>query len=251
MEELNMSTATIKVAEKATTTKVLKGKALFVESNTGSHYYAFSPSLSTSRYKEVMANIVLPTQLELKGTGSQVKYAYISLGIGGPLAAGDAVDLGICNHGSGWYPVYNDVVGKTGKHYTDYTAPSTATNAMIVVKPIDSTHVGLYVEFRNAAGATVGKVFNQSIQVTKTNWSRYYRFASLLDFGSNPMNDSTYMIGGKFTSLQIYDSTAGKYLPWGIYTDYISDAWIVGFNKCQVLDITSTSETFRIDNWAD
>lgn len=49
MEELNMSTATIKVAEKATTTKVLKGKALFVESNTGSHYYAFSPSLSTSK----------------------------------------------------------------------------------------------------------------------------------------------------------------------------------------------------------
>lgn len=250
-----MSTATIKAAEKATTTKVLKGKALFVETDTGSHYYAFSPVLSTSRYKEVMANIVLPTQLELKGTGSEVKYAYISLGIGGPLGAGDAVDLGICNHGSGWYPVYNDVQKPTepkGEHFTDYLVKDgVASNAIIVVKPIDSTHVGLYVEFRNAAGATVGKVFDQSIQVTKTNWSRYYRFASLLGFDDNTMDDSTYMIGGKFTSLQIYDGTARKYLPWGIYTNYISNAWIVGFNKCQVLDITSTSETFRIDNWAD
>lgn len=232
-------------------TKVIKSSALFVESNVGAHYYAFSPEVNMSRYTEVMANIVLPTQLELDGTNPTTgdKYAYISLGIAQD-ASGNAVDMGICNHGSGWYPVYNDVVGGDTIHLTAYTAPSTATNAMIVVKPLTSTTLGFYVEFRNAAGNTVGTVFNQTITVTSHTWKRYYRFASLVGLNYNSESDSTYMLGGKFTSILMYDSVQGTYVPWGIPTTMTSNAWIAGYNKCQLPQYNSTTESFQIDHWA-
>lgn len=255
----------------------LKGSARLVEEhNAGAHYYAFSPVLSTSQYSEVLANIVLPrsSSTEDKRDGDiavkpinvgQLNYtkrhAFISLGIYGSTGG---VDLGLMNKGSGWYPTYYDVPTGGGQEFDEYTAPSNATNAVIVVKPLASNLVGLYVQFLNASGTPV-KTFDKQISVGSRTWNKYYRLASLVPGTVPPKEiqesktnvpfydnqaDSTFMINAQFTNLQIYNKNTKSYEPWGIYSpnNKIENAFMMSNPKCQVT-YSGNSETARIDHW--
>lgn len=247
---------------------ILKGSALFEEVNHGAHYYAYSPTLSTSQYTEVFANIVLPTSFQNIPVGSGYQYtrrhAFISLGINGYISdcgTTVGVDAGITNRGSGWMPYYHDVAstipGKTdfSAIYPDYTAGSTATNAIIVVKPISNSSIGLYVRFVNSTGMTL-VTFNDTLSVNeRDSWSQYYRFASLVPNAENVPDvrtDSTYMTGGKFINLGIYNAYQSAYYDWGIPAtspaELVENAWIMYSPRCQVTT-TNNSDAFKIDHY--
>lgn len=245
----------------------IKGTApTYYEKNAGAHYYAYSPISTT--YTEAFATIVLPTSLHnVPNTGSPTNYnrnAYISLGIKG----NRGIDLGLkksvdCN----WHPFCFDTKQKSDgysdsfKDYTGYAAPSTATKASIVVKPVDRTHVAIYVQFQNAKGVNVGITFDRHIKIAANNLSLdsgkilcgFYRFASLIP---NPATtaeidnqmDSTYMLGGKFIGLDLYNRNICTYSPWGINTGLIEKAWKVSPERI-TLTHTVNSDTFQIDHW--
>lgn len=241
--------------------------ALFEEPDQGAHYYVYSKNTPVSRYTEVIASIQLPT-LKQQGTGVR-KNAYISIGVAASITPGDSVDLGISRTTKGWHPTYQDSLAENGgtHHYDgvmydngvqdeDYSLTAAeearATRAVILAKPINRTTIHLRVEFRDDNGNRVGKLFDKDIPVVRhqTDWSRYYRFASLCDVHGSDIHDSTYMLNGIFYGLQIFDSNNGEYFPWGIDTDMVEYGWIVGYNRCQVLNKTNDGETFRIDHWA-
>jgi hypothetical protein len=235
----------------------LKGTPRFEEENHGAHYYAYSPEISTSLYSEAFANIVLPTSLDNTPYGVPATYtkrnAYIALGISSPEGG---VDLGITNTGSGWKPVSYDVKSKVFTTYDNYIADSTATNALIVVKPVSSTKVGLYVNFVNSSGTSVTMYDSSNdgdITVgSRTTWNYYYRFASLVQdpgTATDYRTDSTYMLGGSFTNLGLYNTNTSSYSTWGINGTLIEKAWIMYYPKCQV-SYTSNSDSFTIDHWA-
>lgn len=227
----------------------IKGSPLFNESNHGAYYYAFSGASTT--YSEAFANIKLPTSMNY---ANGTRHAFISLGIYG---SKHGIDLGIMNTGSGWYPVYYDVtVG--GEVFPAYTAPSNATNAKIVVKPVNNTTVHMYVQFLNSSGANVGTPFDKDIRVQAGNLTgtagniscRFYRFASLVpNNGVDNQRDSSYMLGGQFTNLGLYNKNSRAYDTWGIGTARVTNAW-----KCSperiTLSYTANSDTFKIDHWA-
>ena len=215
----------------------------------GGYYYAFSKELSTKTYTEVFANIVLPTRFNR--TAAVPRNAYIAFGI--RAKNGYGVDLGLANTGRGWYPCYFDTLG-IYDDFPDYVAPSNATNAGIVVKPIDEKHVHMYIQFQDINGKNVGKTFDQTISVETRpgGWNRYYRFASMIVGENDPNNvsDETYMVGGKFTNMGIYNGNT--YIPWGITgsSSLCEVAWSEEFPKAQVLNSTAHGEEFRIDHWA-
>lgn len=221
----------------------------FTEADAGGYYYAFTPSLPIQTYTEAYANIVLPTRLNV--TAAIPRNAYISLGLTAEKENG--FDAGLCNKGRGWFPCYYDVYERKGGAYEAYISPSNATNAIVIVKPIDKTHVHMYVQFQDANGRNVGSTFDRTFDVKErtAGWRGYYRFASLIPSqktASPDDSDETYMIGGKFTGLGLYN---GKiYEPWGIPTSRCEIAWAEDFPKAQLLDITTTGEEFRIDHWA-
>ncbi len=238
-----------------------------VELNKGAHYYAYSPVLSTSVYTEAFANIVLPTAFQNIPIGVSAQYAsrngYICLGLRGQRPSGDSsgVDIGLLNTGNGWRPFYYDVASGEdeatdySEDFSDYIASSSATNAIIVVKPMGATSVGLYVRFVNSAGTTL-LTFDQTLPVNyRASWSQYYRFASLipsLSTASSINTDSTYMLGGQFTNLGLYNQSTGVYYPWGLYStspELISDYWTVYHPRCNVT-YTNNSDSFTIDHWA-
>lgn len=227
--------------------------------DAGGYFYAFSKKISTQTYTEVFANIVLPTQL--KQTAAIPRNAYISLGMGSPGQQG--VDLGLVNTGNGWHPYYQDFEPQKdengnptselyGARYSAFTAPSNATNAGIVIKPVNKHLVHMYIQFQDASGNNVGKTFDQDLIVQERSqfWDNYYRFASLIPSYGNVSNnsDETYMIGGKFTNIGIYNGS--RYEPWGINTSLCTLAWAEEFPKAQLLNITANGEEFRIDHWA-
>lgn len=222
---------------------VLKGSALFAESGAGAHYYAYSGYSNT--YSEAFANIKLPTGFN---NNSGARNGYISLGITG---SQHGIDLGLRNSGSGWHPCVYDV-GNTFTTFTAYTAPSTATNAIITVKPVNTTTVHLYVQFVNSSGTNVGTAFDRDITVSSGNlvssggkmMCRYYRFASLVPTGSTDnQSDGTYMTGGQITNCQLYNGSS--YVSWGISTARVTNAWKVSSSKIS-LSYTTYNDTFAI-----
>ncbi len=225
---------------------VIKGSAV-PQYNHGAHYYAFAPY--NNSYQEAFANIKLPTSLNTKS----IRTAYISLGIHGSV---HGIDLGLKNDGSGWYPVSYDVNGAFTE-YTGYRAPSTATNAIMVVKPLDATHVGMYLQFVNSSGASVGTTFDKSIQVNSGNLTysgsyiqcKFYRFASLVPNSGTTDNraDGTYMRGGQFTNLGLYLRSSSSYQTWGINTARVANAWKVYPSKLS-LSYTANNDTFSINH---
>lgn len=242
--------------------KCLKGNAaLFEEQGQGAHYYVYSKETPVSRYEEVIASIQLP-KLEQQGTGVR-KNAYISVGIAASKTGGDGVDLGISRTTKGWHPAYQDSLIQATHHYDgvlypdgtqheDYSLTEAeeelATRAVILARPISDTKIRLRVEFRDANGNTVGKLFVKDIPVVphENDWCRYYRFASLCDVSGSSTTDGTYMTDGIFYGLGIYDNHVGEYLPWGIDTAMVECAWIMGPEKCKVTNKTENGETFSI-----
>lgn len=241
------------------------GTVLWKEAYRGAHYYAASPILSTNTYTKASANIVLPPVLPdgrpgvknvpSPNVGAQYakRNAYISLGICNRNNS-EGVDLGIVNVGNGWMPVSFDTTNRRYQRYSDYKAPSDATNAVIAVKPISRSQVKLYVQFTDSRGNFVGKTFNEPINVNvrRNDWGKYYRFASLVqDPEECPdlLNDETYMINGGFTDLKLFKSN-NTTEAWGLDTGKIQDAWIASHPKCQVLTQGDSYETFSIIHWA-
>lgn len=222
---------------------VLKGSALFAERGAGAHYYAYSGYSNT--YSEAFANIKLPTGFN---NNNGARNGYISLGITGSV---HGIDLGLRNDGSGWHPYAYDVGVGPFMTFEEYTAPSTATNAIITVKPVNSTTVHLYIQFVNSSGANVGRAFDRDITVSSGNlvssggkmMCRYYRFASLVPVGTDNQSDGTYMTGGQFTNCQLYNGSS--YVSWGINTARVTNAWKVSSDKI-TLSYTTYNDTFAI-----
>lgn len=221
---------------------VLKGSSLFTELNRGAHYYAFSGYNNT--YSEAFANIKLPTGFYNK---NGARNGYIALGIYG---SKHGIDLGLQNTGSGWRPCFYDV-GGTFTTFDAYKAPSTATNAIIVVKPVNTTTVHMYIQFLNASGANVGTTFDRDIKISSGNlvsnggkiMCRYYRFASLVPTGTDNQSDGTYMTGGQITNCQLYNRS--NYVSWGINTARVTNAWKVSSSKIS-LSYTTYNDVFNI-----
>lgn len=223
---------------------VLKNSALFTETGVGAHYYAFSGYSNT--YSEAFTNVQLPTDFN---NNSGTRNGYISLGITGSV---HGIDMGLCNTGSGWFPFIYDV-GNTFTTFASYVSTSSATNAIITVKPINTTTVNMYIRFVDSSGNTTGLVFDRDITVTSGNlvtssnkiMCRYYRFASLVPVGTDNQSDGTYMTGGQFKNCQLYNGST--YVSWGIGTARISNAWEVSSSKISV-SYTEYNDTFSIQH---
>lgn len=221
---------------------VIKGSALFTENGVGAHYYAYSGYSNT--YTEAFANIKLPTGFN---NNNGARNGYISLGITGSV---HGIDMGLGNDGSGWHPIVYDV-GNKFTAFSEYTAPSNATNALITVKPVNSTTVHLYIQFLNSSGANVGRAFDRDITVESGNlvssggkmMCRYYRFASLVPVGTDNQSDGTYMTGGQIMNCQLYNGS--NYVSWGINTARVTNAWKVSSNKIS-LSYTTYNDIFAI-----
>lgn len=226
------------------------GNAPYVDTNIGAYYYVYS-GLSTT-YSEAFANIKLPTSLNL---ANGTRHACISLGIAGD---GVAIDLGLINVGNGWTPVYNEVLGTggVGELFPEYTAPSTATNAKIVVKPVNSNTVHMYIQFLNASGQNVGTTSDRDITLEGSSFNssgtyipcQYYRFASLIPAGCpDNQSDGSYMIGGQFINLGLYNRNTSTYDTWGIETARVVSAYRVHPEHIS-LNYGSNYDTFNINH---
>lgn len=225
----------------------VKGTPIFTpEQNKGAHYYVFS-AYGTA-YKGLFVNVKLPTAFNTAGQ----RVGFLAVGLYGYLGG---VDLGLRNDGTGWMPCYWDTVGGAGANYTAYTAPATATNAIICADVTDSSTVYFYVKFLNAAGNTVGTTFEKQITVCSGNFTfsggravcRHYRFASLVpNIGlADNRKDGSYMRGAQFTNCQLYNGSA--YESWGISTDRVVSAWKV-YPENITLSWTTYNDVFNINH---
>lgn len=223
----------------------IKGSPLFTESGVGAHYYAFS-GYGTG-YTSAFANIKLPTGFN---NAQNTRNGFISLGIFG---SKHGIDLGLVNEGNGWYPAYYDV-GVKAQVFPAYVAPSSATNAIITVKPINTTTVHLYVQFVNSAGNNVGTAFDSDIVVSSGNLTkasngritcRFYRFASLVPLPSvtDNQSDGSYMTGGQTMNCQLYNGSS--YVGWGMTSSNITNAWKVSSSKI-TLTYSGNNDTYNI-----
>jgi hypothetical protein len=227
------------------------GTPIFTESGVGAHYYAFSRYTDT--YKSAFVNVKLPTGLD----GQGYRNAYISLGIMGDH---HGIDLGIKNEGNGWYPYSADTYYEGGGRFVDYDnymAPSTATNAIITVKPIDTDTVYLHVHWLNSAGNEVGTSFTREIDVLPGNMlisqytgnlvCRFYRFASLVPLPGeyDDQSDGSYMTGGKFMNCQLYNGSS--YVNWPGNASPTDRAWKVSTDKITV-NFSGINDTFNINH---
>ena len=61
--------------------------------------------------------------------------------------------------------------------------------------------------------------------------------------------DSSYMIGGQFTDLGLYNRNTSTYDTWGINTARVTDAWKVSPERI-TLSYGSNYDTFKIDHWS-
>lgn len=220
-----------------------KGSYNFVE-KSGGYYYMYSPV--TSKYRSAYAYIVLPTGFNR----ANHRNAFISLGMKGK----HGIDLGITNQGKGWCPYMSDF--NASPHHTeiydDYVAPSTAKGAIITIKPVNSTTVHLYIQFKDANDENVGKVFDKDIKVTSGNISvsneklsngQFYRFVSFITAGKDNQADGSYLTGGMFKNCQLYNGTS--YVSWGKEDSTVKDCFSV--SKSHVtLSWSGQNDTFNI-----
>ena len=216
------------------------------EQNLGAHYYAFSDY--GTAYTELFTNVKLPTSFN----NANLRNGYLCVGLSGSLGG---VDLGLQNTGTGWRPYYWDTIGKLGAYYSEYTAPSSATNAIICTKVLDEATIYLYIRFLDASGNTVGMIFERNLPVGSGNFTfsggrarcRYFRFASLVpkSGGAENRKDGSYMRGAQFTNCQLYNGSA--YESWGISTARIVSAWKV-YPENITLSWTTYNDVFNINH---
>jgi hypothetical protein len=225
----------------------VKGTPIFTpEQNKGAHYYAFSDY--GTAYQGLFVNVKLPTEFNSAGR----RTGFLAVGLYGSLGG---VDLGLRNDGTGWMPCYWDTVGGLGANYAEYTAPSTATNAVICANVANANTVYFYVRFVNASGNTVGTIFEKQLQVGSGNFTfsggqarcRYYRFASLVpNIGvAENRKDGSYMRGAQFTNCNLYNGSA--YESWGISTARVVSAWKV-YPENITLSWTTYNDVFNINH---
>ena len=224
---------------------VIKGSALFRERGVGAHYYAFSTY--SSSYTSAFANIQLPSGFNNNGNA---RNGFVCLGIYG---SDHGIDLGLINKGSGWVPYHYDVGHGSAYTYPDtYMAPSTATNAIITVKPVNTTTVHMYVQFTNSAGSYVDTPLDTDIRVSAGNLTtasngrincRFYRFASLVPYGSDNQSDGTYMTGGRSLYCQLYNGSS--YVGWGKDSSTMQNVWKVSSDKIS-LSFAGNNDTYSI-----
>lgn len=232
-----------------------------VERNHGAHYYAFSKEVDFKQYTEVMANILLPTDIVWSG-GGKTRNAYISLGIAdwnGSFL--HSCDMGLQNiGGAGWRLCYGGTVNP-GTSPLGPIFPRETVRVILIAKN-DSTYISstlsrmiLYAQCldknNNPITQSDGKNFIYcTFEVEHHNWNRYYRFVSFLHNGDNSLTDGTRMMGTQLSSLGMYNAKTGTYESWGIPTSFLENCWIVGYPHGSFSDgsTTATSETFNINN---
>ena len=224
---------------------VIKGSALFRESKVGAHYYAFSAY--SASYTSAFANIQLPTGFN---NGGSLRNGFVCLGIYG---SNHGIDLGLINKGGGWVPYHYDVGHGSAYTYPDtYMAPPTATNAIITVKPVNTTTVHMYVQFTNSAGSYVGTPLDTDIRVSAGNLTtasngrincRFYRFASLVPYNDDNQSDGTYMTGGRSLYCQLYNGSS--YVGWGKDSSTMQNVWKISSDKIS-LSFAGNNDTYSI-----
>lgn len=223
-----------------------------VSPSVGAYYYVFGGSIAT--YKTCSATIILPSSINLKGTGPG-RNGYISFG----LRSGDGygIDIGLQNlgvdqsnpRGAGWRPVCYETFDKGTDARDDMKAPADAVKAFIKITPDLSSKKSIHMdlEWYRSNGASAGSYETDfPLGMTYNNWTNFYRFASMpAKSATATRTDSTYMIGGEFVDAKVGSAN------WGIGTGQVSKAWIYSHPKCQFPDgYWDTGEQFRIDHWA-
>lgn len=138
------------------------------------------------------------------------------------------------------------------KSMTIMVAPSTAKGAIITIKPVNSTTVHLYIQFKDANDENVGKVFDKDIKVTSGNISvsneklsngQFYRFVSFITAGTDNQADGSYLTGGMFKNCQLYNGTS--YVRRGKEDSTVKDCFSV--SKSHVtLSWSGQNDTFNI-----
>lgn len=200
--------------------------SLDASSDPGAYFYAYGPMGTT--YVGSFVNAKLPTSINtLNGT----RAAFISLGVCG---SQQGVDIGLRNIGTGWMPYSYDVYAGNYGSYTEqtqsfklfdtYVIPSTATNVIMMVTPLNTTTMRVYMQGYNSAGNMVGQEFYRDISVKSGNFvtsgskvkCQHYRFVSMVpNIGyTTTLTDGTYMKNGALTNCQLYDSNE-TYVSWG------------------------------------
>lgn len=224
------------------TVKQYKGTYKWVQ-KCGGYYYVYSPM--SNAYQSTYANILLPTGLN---RASGARNAYISMGIYG---SDHAIDLGICNRNGYWVPYYYEKGSEFVEESSTYAAPSTATSAQITVKPVNTTTVQLYVQWKDANNNNVGTTYNRQISVADGNLTlvngkiqcQFYRFASLVATGTDNQGDGSYMTGGMFRYCQLYNGSS--YVSWGIGTATVETCFLVSPSHT-TLTYSGQNDTFNI-----
>lgn len=218
----------------------------------GAYYYVYGGAVST--VKKISGIIILPTKVDLKGTGGG-RNAYISFGLSSTTGG---IDIGIQNLGQGNYGAAGQgwqatcfEVWADSKTLHGGKAPAGAKRVRIEVEPnlITKKSIAFKVEWLDGNNSVIdaGKNFSGNIPLKQTyNWNEFYRFASLVTTDPNSTRtDSTYMLGGEFMDVKAGSSN------WGIGTGAVRAAWIINHPKCQLPDgYWDTGEQFRIDHWA-
>lgn len=192
----------------------IKGTYHWVQ-KCGGYYYVYAPM--TTAYQSTYANILLPTGLD-RADGT--RNAYISMGIQG--SSSHYIDLGICYRGNYWVPYYYEKGSSFVEEPSTYAAPPEAVSAQITVKPVSTTVVQLYVQWKDTSGNNVGTTYNKQISLAAGTLPtangkikcQFYRFASLVPKGSDDQGDGSYMTGGVFRYCQLYNGSS--YVSWGI-----------------------------------
>ena len=200
------------------------------ETKVGAHYYAYSKYLVG--YTEVTSFINLPEKLN---TNNGKRNAYISFGV---LGLNGAIDMGIMNSGSGWWPYKYDGNTKEFIAYKDDFAPNGTKIIGIQIKVNEDRLSTFSLSFRNS-NLTILKSFYKELNcshilVYENNHvkNRFYRFASLVPVEQDNQTDGTYMIGGEFNDLTIVRDNNGY--DWGIALDDIDVAWKVSTKRINV-----------------
>lgn len=152
-----------------------------------------------------------------------------------------------------WIPYYYDVGHGSAYTYPNtYKAPSNATNAIITVKPVNTTTVHLYVQFTNSSGSYVGTPLDTDISVSAGNLTtasngrincRFYRFASLVPYGTDNQSDGIYMTGGRSLYCQLYNGSS--YVGWGKDSSTMQNVWKVSSDKIS-LSFVGNNDTYSI-----
>ena len=221
----------------------IKGSLNFKQ-QCGGFYYAYGPM--SNAYQSTYANILLPTGLN---RANNTRNAYISMGI---IGSDHSMDLGICNRGNGWVPYYYEKGSDFVEEGSIYSAPSTAVSAQITVKPINTTTVQLYVQWKDANDNNVGVTYNNQIGVRAGNLKmvngkiqcRFFRFASLVNsISQDNQGDGSYMTGGMFRYCQLYNGS--NYVSWGIGSSTVTDCFLTSPSH-MTLSYSGQNDTFNI-----